>query len=109
MANSESIALSCTITRGGFSDERVFRVNLAGGGTYVGACPRYYCFSSNLQPLKENQPPERGKSIAGLVLASRVREEGDVILVSVPDGAVLAIAAAQIRQAPKEVPPDVPV
>jgi len=110
MANSESLALPCKITRSGFSNERVFRIEVADGSIYVGACPRQYCFTGTGQPLKENQPAEKGKIIEGLVLASRVREEGDgIILVSVPDGAVLPVKTAQIQKAPREVAPNVPV
>jgi hypothetical protein len=109
MANSQSIALLCTISRGGFTDERVFRIQVADGSTYVGACARQYCFTRGRVPLKREQP-ERGKTIDGLVFATRVREEQDgVALVSVPDGAVLPVKVDQIKELPKEFSPDVPV
>jgi hypothetical protein len=110
MAKPELIALLCTISRGGFTDERIFRVKLADDGTHVGACPRQYCYKRSGRLLKEDEPSERGKTIEGLVLARYVREAKEgVALVSVPDGAVVSVRPEQIREAPKEFSPDVPV
>ena len=60
---SEDLFLTCTISRSGFPDDRVFRVEMAGGGTHVGAAPVEYFLTQKREPLKENQPPA-GESTA---------------------------------------------
>jgi hypothetical protein len=107
MANNKLIALPCTLSRSGFTDERVFWVKMADESSYAGACPRQYCFAPKGRPIKEDEP-ERHKSMEGLVLARHVRTEAeDKALVSVPDGGVLLVRADQIRDAPRELSPDV--
>jgi hypothetical protein len=101
MPNAGSISLLCKISRGGFTDERVFRVSLTDGDTYVGACPRQYCFTRKGAPLKRDEP-ERGKQVDGLVLARHVREDDEKsALVSVPDGEVLLVGTEQIQKDPR--------
>lgn len=107
MMNSEQIAILCQLSRGAFTDERIFRIKLAEEGTYTGACPRQYCYTREGKLLKTEQP-EKGKQVSGLILARRVADPGEgSVLVSVPDGEVLAVMAEEIRPAPKEVSPDV--
>jgi hypothetical protein len=108
VANQERIALFCTISRGGFTDEQVFRVETAEGDTYVGACSRRYCYTKDKRILKDEQP-KRGESIEGLVLARLIREAEEGMLVTVPDGAVLLVTEDRISEVPKDVSPDVPV
>jgi hypothetical protein len=109
VANQKKIALSCTISRGGFTDERVFRVEMANGETYIGACSRRYCYAKDKRIIKEEQP-KRGETIDGLVMARHIRDEEEgALLVSVPDGAVLLVSEDRVREAPKDVSPDVPV
>jgi hypothetical protein len=106
VANQKKIALSCKISRGGFTDERVFRVGMADGETYIGACSRRYCYTKDKHIIKDEQP-KRGETIDGLVLARHIRDEEGNLLVSVPDGAVLLVSESRVTEAPKDVSPDV--
>lgn len=99
-------AIHCQLSRGGFSGERVFRLDTA-GNEYVGAAPRHYCYTRQGKPLPDDQPAA-GKAVAGLVLAQILRRDDGTLLVYLPDGAVVSVRADQVETI-TEVSPHVPV
>ena len=108
MPQNKPIAIYSKISRSGFSAERIFEVQLE-DGSYQGAVHYRYCFACNDRPIGEDEPP-RGETMEGKVAARRItEEEGDKVLVSVPDGAVLEVNKNQIAKLPKELRFDVPV
>jgi len=106
MTTQEPNALYCTLSMGGFSDERVFRIKLDDGETHIGACSRRYCYTRQLRPVGRTEP-ERGKQMEGLVAARLLRELEDAqLLFSVPDGEVVVVDRAQATHV-QETSPDV--
>ncbi len=104
MTADELVKVFCQLSRGGFSDERVFRVALANGETHIGAALVEYCYTSEGQPLGDDQP-EKGKPIKGLLDAWVVQTRADdQVLVSVPDGSVLVVKKSQIARATEGSP-----
>ena len=101
MPAAQRVALECEITRGGFSDERIFKILLP-SGEYTSLASRQYCWDDNDEPLQEDQPAA-GRTIRGKV-AARVIEVNDTgVLVSVPDGEAITVAAAQLLERPAKV------
>jgi len=92
------VALRCTISRGGFSDERIFRLRLP-GGDYTGIASRTYCWNDQDDPLSEGEPAE-GQTIAGKVAARVLEVRGADVLVSIPDGDVVTVRANQLIESP---------
>jgi hypothetical protein len=84
------VLIQCELSRGGFSSERVFRIEAADGGTLVGVADLSYCYDRAGERLKPDQPAA-GKRVHGLVSARVIREEGDAVLLSVPDGSVASV------------------
>jgi hypothetical protein len=106
MSQRDLVALACKISRSGFPNEAIFRVQVANGDTYVGAAPRQYFYRLDWKPLPEDQPPE-GKRIDGRILARIIRKVDEDFLVSVPDGGVLQVNPDQVTRLPKEFSSDV--
>ena len=102
------VALRCEISRGGFSDERVFRVAVP-QGDFFGVASRRYCWDVQDRPLPEDQPPA-GQSIQGKVAARVVdMDESDNIVVSVPDGQVITVSRDLLVDRPAEAGTHVPL
>jgi hypothetical protein len=79
----------------------------ADGEVYVGVAPQEYCYT-RAGKLLPDELPARGKREKGLISARIVQEEdGDAILVSVPDGAVLVVKKGETEDHPKELSPNV--
>jgi hypothetical protein len=106
MSQRDLVALSCKISRSGFPNEAIFRVQVANGDTYVGAAPREYFYKSDEKPLQEDEPGE-GKKIEGKILAREIGKVDGDFLVSVPDGGVLQVKTGQVTRLPKEFSSDV--
>jgi hypothetical protein len=107
MPTKGSIAIKCLIARSGIPSERVFRIKLFDGETYVGVAARDYCYDLDGRLIKEDQPPP-GKRVEGLISARLVREEGDgSLMASIPDGAVVVVSSDQTKSHPAEVSPNV--
>ena len=107
MQMSQPIALNCRITRGGFSDERLFRVRQSSGEDYLGIASRRYCWGPNDRLLGENDPPSDERWIEGKVAARVIGVRGDDVHVSVPDGEVITVRRDQLTARPTQ--PNVPV
>ena len=100
MHTSQPVALDCRITRGGFSDERIFRVPQSSGDDYQGIASRRYCWGPGDRLLAENEPPSDEKWIKGKVAARVIGVRGDDVQVSVPDGEVITVSRGQLRARP---------
>jgi hypothetical protein len=97
-------AIECRISRGGFSDERVF--TLADG--YSGAASRQYFWTREGRPLEEGEPPI-GQVTDGFVAVRVIQVEGDnKLLVSLPDGEVIELNADALAERPSGVGEHVP-
>jgi hypothetical protein len=100
MKNSRLKAIRCTISRGGFSDERVFKF-AHNGQEYKGIASRLHMWKSDLTPVEEGEPP-LGQTIDGFV-AARIIEVvagGSTVMVSIPDGEVITIPIASLEDRP---------
>jgi hypothetical protein len=92
-------ALACTISRGGFSDERVFEIK---GTSHKGVCSRSHLWKEDGNPLEPGEPPI-GQVIDGFVAARILEVRGDHVTVSIPDGEVLTVAIAELVDRPSGV------
>lgn len=99
MRSNQLKALHCKISRGGFSDERVF--TLPSG--YSGVASLQYVWHEDGRPLEEGEPPV-GQIVDGQV-AVRVLEvaEGGQTLVSLPDGGTAEVPADMLIDRPSRV------
>jgi hypothetical protein len=104
MSENDLIALPCTLSKGFFSSERVFEVQLANGESYMNFAPRHFCWNAAGKLLGENEALDQDE--AGFV-AARINYElsGDQLAVEVPDGTVLAVRKSQIRVRPTPIMP----
>jgi hypothetical protein len=99
MSPSRPIGLLCTITRGGFSGERIFSLQLPDGHTQEGIAPREYCWDEQGNPIGLEEPPAN-ESIPGIVAAREYQRRGDRVQVSTPDGEVFTVFSSQVRPRP---------
>jgi hypothetical protein len=96
MPESDLVFIRCQLSRGGFSSERVFRLDLGKddqgkGKVFLGSAPVQYCQTEAGKPLKPDEPPP-GKRIPGQVAARIVRENQDqTVWLSFPDGSVTQV------------------
>jgi len=101
-------ALKCMISRGGFSDERVFTLRL-GIGECDGVASRQYLWDENWSPLEEGEPP-LGKQIEGWVAARVVEVRSDGMVVALlPDGQTVEVPIAALVTRPSGVGTHVPL
>ena len=93
-------ALACTISRGGFSGERLFALDEI---DHSGIASRSHMWKQNGAPLDEGEPPI-GEVIPGLV-AVRIIEERAMgrFLISIPDGEVIEVPSSQLLDRPSGV------
>jgi len=94
-------AITCKISRGGFSDERIFSFEL-NGSEYSGVASRSHMWRANRLPLEEGEPPI-GQVIDGLVAARILEVMGEETLVSLPDGGVLKVPSNFLQERPAGV------
>jgi hypothetical protein len=97
MASDDLVLVRCEPARGGFSGERVFRIQTAAGATLAGVADIAYCFTSEQEPLRPEDPPA-GQRIPGLVAARVIRPENGSSLISVPDGSVASVPTRSLVQ-----------
>src|SRR5205823_4090688 len=101
------VALSCELTRGAFSDERVFKLKHT-RGEYQGIASRRYCWGEDNRLLAEHEPAE-GEMIEGKVAARIIEVLNGNVLVSLPDGEVITVSRDQLLERPTEVGTNVPL
>ena len=95
----EPVFVNCEISAAAFSGERVFTVQQAEGGDYVGLSPLHYCFHENGNALAPSEPA-RDTPIQGRLAARKI---GDVSLgarVTIPDGRAIIVPVNLIRARP---------
>lgn len=102
-------AIACKISRGGFSDERVFSFEVD-GEQYSGVASRLHMWTAQGAPLEEGEPPI-GQTIDGLVATRILKrvDQTDRVLVSVPDGGVLEMPLQQLQERPAGMGQDVSI
>lgn len=109
MKNTRFKAIECKISRGGFSDERVFRIEFS-DRAYEGIASRRHMWTETGQPIEDGEPPI-GQLLDGLV-AARVLElnaDQSTAIVSIPDGGVIEIAVGQLKERPEMAGSNVPI
>ena len=99
MRNTRMKAIACEISRGGFSDERVFSIPV-NGQNYQGVASRRHMWTRDGRIIEDGEPP-LGKVIPGLI-AARILEikDEDIATVSIPDGEVITIPVSQLLDRP---------
>lgn len=108
MQDTKFKALPCKISRGGFSDERVFSIILD-SLNYAGVASRRYFWTSDQEALPEGEPPI-GQEIVGIVAAHVIETRPDgTALVSVPDGEVITVPVRSLLDRPCKAEAHVPV
>jgi hypothetical protein len=90
-------AIQCVISRGGFSDERVFTLQVAGG--YTGVASRQYFWKQDGSELGEGEPPI-GDTMDGFIAAKIIEVHAEAVLVSIPDGEVITIPSDALLERP---------
>jgi hypothetical protein len=106
---SQFVALDCKITRGGFSDERIFKLRRHDGTEYTGIASRRYCWGPDDRLLAADEPPSADEWIKGKVAARILSADGREADVSVPDGEAITVNVDQLRARPSEAGINVPV
>jgi hypothetical protein len=108
MRTTRMTAIACKISRGGFSDERVFSI-LIGENTYQGVASRRHMWTEDRRPVEDGEPPI-GQVISGFVAARVIQINKDTTAtVSIPDGEVITIPVSQLVDRPTTVGEHVPL
>lgn len=92
----EPVFVNCEISTAAFSGERVFTVQQAEGGDYVGLSPLHYCFHENGKALDASEP-DRNTPIKGRLAARKIAVVSLGARVTIPDGESIVVSADQIR------------
>jgi len=102
MRNTNLKAIACKISRGGFSDERVFSFKVA-DEEYSGVASRGHMWDANGKPIEDGEPP-LGDIMDGYVAVRVLEARADATaLVSVPDGGVVEMPLNQLEDRPSGV------
>jgi hypothetical protein len=86
-------AIACEISRGGFSDERVFTISTH-GIAHKGIASRRHMWHSDWAPIEEGEPP-LDEVINGYVAARVLKVDKEHALVSIPDGDVIEVPVSR--------------
>ena len=97
------VALPCKFELGGFSGERVFDVVLANGQHYQSVAPRFFFWNDHGKLVNEDEPQTESTGM----IAARVVDQTDdgQFLVVVPDGEVIAVEKAAVKNRPTVIRP----
>jgi hypothetical protein len=97
------VALTCKVSPGAFSGERIFQVNLANGQPYRSLAPRQFCWNTDNRLVAENEPQNE---IDGMIAARVIDSiENDQMIVEVPDGEIIAVDKNLVKTRPTEIKP----
>jgi hypothetical protein len=101
MPDVKLIAIRCQLSFFGMPDYRGFHIQAADGTIHRGPADRGYCFTPAGVPIPDD-PPKRGELVPGLVAAREVqtRDNGETVLVDVPDGSVFWVSRSLIVPRP---------
>lgn len=102
------IAIPCEIFGGVVPDERAFEITLADHARHSGVSPVHYLWNQSGDRLKADEPGS-DEGINGRIAARLLERENGTALVSIPDGSVVRIHAADIKDRPSKVVIDVPI
>jgi len=94
-------AVPCKITRGSFSGEKMFHITLADGQAYTSLSSYVHLLKSDKTPL-EKQEPADDLEIEGYVAARLLNRENGNVIVEIPDGELVMIAANNLVSFPRE-------
>ncbi len=110
MIQPGKILVRCSIERGGFGNERTYKVKTAGGGVYTGIAPWFYCFTNTNEQVEYKstfeqvaEEPALDQSISGYIVGRLIRNGGDDAKVAFPDGEVCLIKSEHISRLPESV------
>ncbi|MCP4701520.1 MAG: hypothetical protein GY862_32385 [Gammaproteobacteria bacterium] len=91
----DPVLFPCEISRGAFSSERIFKLNLQGGESYNSLADYHYCMDSNRKALSKDYPAE-DKSINGYIQAYLLPKQEGSTYISIPDGEVIPVSEDEI-------------
>jgi hypothetical protein len=90
--------LPCTISRGSFNDEFVFRVVMPDGKDHIGIVSSDYCWTRNNEPISLDKVPS-GEKIDGFVACQMLQKlSSSKVRAYLPDGATLTIDEASLQK-----------
>lgn len=105
MDREKIVFVRCSLSRGGFPSECVFRVSSFDGGTLAGVAPAHYCYKTDGNRIQD-QDLQDGE-IEGLVAGLEInREAGIFSVVYMPDGELYKVREDLVSpaRAPGRVP-----
>jgi hypothetical protein len=105
----KNVAVRCHISRSPFSDQRIFRIQPLDGSECIGDALAKYFWTEDLKPITTDQPEQRGVLLPGYVAAYEMRRENGAVVVYLPSGDVIDVAADSVVKRPVERTDDVPV
>jgi hypothetical protein len=89
--------IACKITRGGFSSERVFEIDVSGRAV-VGMAHVDFVRKDDGSPIGDEPPP--GATIEGYVQCRVIKRTGDdVVLVELPSGELVPVSEGSLTPA----------
>ena len=106
MVNTIYKAIPCKISRGVFSTERMFALKKI---PYCGFAPRHWCWNTGGCLLGKTEAADE-VAVDGYVAARIVEKlKGGKVRVSIPNGELIEIEAAEMVERPTKVGSNVPV
>lgn len=90
--------IPCILERGGFSTEVTFSIDTGDVERFVGWCYRDHVLNDDKQPFEPDELPP-GAMLNGYVKCRRLRTEGRVALVEVPNGETIYVPCDELEEA----------
>jgi hypothetical protein len=90
--SNQSVFLRCTIEKGAFSGERIFKLDTPNGGNYVGVAPTDYCKFESHEILQNGSLSQ----INGKLEARLIERSNGKSIVSIPNGEVIYVVSSCI-------------
>ncbi len=109
LSRTRSGCFTCTISRSGFSGERVFRVRTADGEDYIGGAPVHYFLTRKGEPLPADAATSPGQEVEGRITALLIESNGVMAIVSFPGGETIQVKSDQLHPLSSKANFDVPV
>ncbi len=90
------IYVTCNVSRGAFSSERVFTIEQSDGAKYVGIAPLHYYRKNDGKSFFTKSEPLLGESVSGKIAARKVDVKGNDVRILVPDGESVYVSGGMI-------------
>jgi hypothetical protein len=91
MDREKVVFVRCSLSRGGFPSECVFRVSVFDGGVLSGVAPVHYCYKTDGNRVQD-QDLQDGE-IDGLVAGLQINQEARILsVVYMPDGELYKVS-----------------